>query len=324
VDFEEGRELCGFGGFSASGPVFFLGIFTKSYGFLSFPIISSILYFSFTLFFTKHRHYTQPGLASVLTRESRTPQIKPSTRRGSASSSSYHPKTPAARIMPVTTPSPAASPAGQQRRISSFKTTLNFFKSSTKGIASQRRDFLTGIRPSAVQNNHINPIPLIALIAEEESDNISHTELRRPPTRVDTDPVFDSQLHTSSRYHSTSSFDRIGRSTGNSTTHISNGAAEIEVMSNAVRGGTPGSRGGAVADAEQRPGSNHDKQSAAATTSGGGGKKTAAKLRMALNLLRRRSNPNLRKAYVEPVDEVGENWAPFNNVGCQILFSSSL
>jgi hypothetical protein len=285
----------------------------------SFPFYN--FFFSFTLFFQTLAACTQQALASVLTRERRTPQIKPSTRRGSASSS-YHPKTPAARIMPVTTPSPAASPAGQHRRISSFKTTLNFFRNSTKVIAFQRRE-LTVIRPPAVQNNHINPsVPLITFRTEEEGDNISHTELPRPSTRVGTDPVFDSGLYTSSRYHSTSSFDRIGRTrrdtlTGSSATHIPNGAAEFEVMSNAVRGGTPASRGGAVADAEQRPGSNHDKQSTAATS--GGGKKTAAKLRMALSLLRRRSNPNLRKAYVEPVDEVGENWAPFNNVGCQIF-----
>ncbi|KAI5777204.1 hypothetical protein EDC01DRAFT_732559 [Geopyxis carbonaria] len=45
------------------------------------------------------------------------------------------------------------------------------------------------------------------------------------------------------------------------------------------------------------------------------GKTAGAKLRLALSLLRRRSNPNLRRAYVEPIKEAEErenSWGPFN------------
>ena len=70
---------------------------------------------------------------------------------------------------------------------------------------------------------------------------------------------------------------------------------------------SPGSRSGP--SELERPKPNTDKQG----SSSAGGKKTAAKLRMALSLLRRKSNQNLRKAYVEPVDETAEGWNALNN-----------
>ena len=96
----------------------------------------------------------------------------------------------------------------------------------------------------------------------------------------------------------------------------------FEVMGRGRRGTLSGSQIGTEADQRSithtnprskspaRSGnSDHDKPSSMA------GKGPGAKLRMALSLLRRRSNSNLRKAYVAPpVDEKHEeeNWAPFN------------
>ncbi|KAI5853753.1 hypothetical protein BZA05DRAFT_268999 [Tricharina praecox] len=218
-----------------------------------------------------------------------------------------------------------ATPAGQQHRgFLSFRTTFNFFKYTSRATPP-RRD-LIGPSPSAVaavatQASVYNYS--VPLIAEEEYDKQSHENnqialLPTSPARSGAESVLDSQSYRSSQYHqhhlhhhhhSTNTFEGFGRPrrdtlrspTPNGTT------SEFRDMNAGALIVAPGSRSG-LSELE-RPKSNTDKQS----SSSAGGKKTAAKLRMALSLLRRKSNQNLRKAYVEPVDETAEGWNTFNN-----------
>jgi len=238
--------------------------------------------------------------------------------------------------MPITT-APTPQPAGQQhqhqqqhhnhRRIHSLKTTLNFFKASKTlaQVSPVRRRELTISTPI------YNAAP--SIIGEEDDAGISPTEPRPAPTPTPTPttplsrsgaggPIFDTQSY-SSRFHSTPSFEGTGRRRGGTPlgrgSELNGGATDIEGQMN-PRTRSPDPSG--TSDLER---SSNDKQS---STASGGGKKTAAKLRMALSLLsRRRSNPNLRKAYVAPVDENGatrDSWGPFNVCFCFYVLIISL
>ncbi|KAF8545329.1 hypothetical protein BDD12DRAFT_871615 [Trichophaea hybrida] len=226
--------------------------------------------------------------------------------------------------MPITTAAPTPQPAGQQqqqhnhhRRIHSLKTTLNFFKASK----TLSHDSPVRRRELTISTPINNTVPLT--IREDLDAGISPTEPRPAPTPTPTPttplsrsgterPIFDSQSY-SSRFHSTASFEGTGRRRGGTPlgrgSELNGGATDINdsgQMNPRTRSPVPSG----TSDVEH---SSNDKQS---STASGGGKKTAAKLRMALSLLsRRRSNPNLRKAYVAPVDEnsaTRESWGPFN------------
>jgi len=233
------------------------------------------------------------------------------------------------RIMPVTTalqphprsaaPTPTATtatPAGQQqhRGFLSFRTTFNIFKYTSRANSPRRE--LIGPPPSAAAAVAVATQPSVynysvPLTGEEEYDRESRENkhqlalLPASPTRTGADSFFDAQSYHSSRYHSTSTFEGFGRPRRDTLrSPTPNGiTSEFEDMNAGALILAPGP------SELERPKSNTDKQS----SSSAGGNKTAAKLRMALSLLRRKSNQNLRKAYVEPVDETAEGRNTFDN-----------
>lgn len=187
----------------------------------------------------------------------------------------------------------SAAPAGH-RRISSFRTsTFNFFKgNSNKGSLHSS---------SSIRRNELtisNPLPYT-------EENVSPTT-RSPPSRADTEPVLSEKTSHRHKFPAAGIFE-IAPNRGFVQAHNRRGSSSVVdeeeehgegsiTVGMDLRDLSPSRQ--TQTDAES---SIDDRRPAASSARS---KTKGAKFKMAaLSLLRRRSNNNLRRAYVDPVDE---------------------
>jgi hypothetical protein len=187
----------------------------------------------------------------------------------------------------------AASPPVAPRRISSLKaTTFSFFRGGNNRASSVPHPENTGRRNELTIGP---PLSSVGPIIDEEGEETAASTYDRAAS-----PTSPHENHAHPHPPPNNMFEAIGRGRRGTLSGSQNGteADQRSIAHTNSRGKSPARSGN----------SDHDKPSSM------GGKKAGAKLRMALSLLRRRSNSNLRKAYVAPVDEKfeEENWAPFN------------
>lgn len=187
----------------------------------------------------------------------------------------------------------SAAPAGH-RRISSFRTsTFNFFKgSNNKGSlhssGSIRRNELT----------ISNPLPYT-------EENVSPTT-RSPPSRADTEPIPSEKSSHRHKFPAAGVFE-IAPSRGFAQAHNRRGSSSVADEEEHGEGSI--TVGMDLRDLSPSRQTQTDAESSiddrrAVTAPSGRSKTKGAKFKMAaLSLLRRRSNNNLRRAYVDPVDE---------------------
>ncbi|TGZ81645.1 hypothetical protein EX30DRAFT_252079 [Ascodesmis nigricans] len=214
----------------------------------------------------------------------------------------------------------STSTTGGHRRIASIRsTTRNLFKGkSTHDLHNKRlADAANTSKPSTAV---ASPEPLA-----EEDRNVSPTDLipfTAAGRRVGVEPfsIFNDipsrPTQYGSLYHSSSAFDVGGRNRRPS--HSAEPIFGEPIMPHNTHAGNQHARGetASVKSKGSDPDAMMSDNSASAATTSAKNRKTgakAAKLRMALSLLRRRSNSNLRKAYVEPIGEAEErdnNWPP--------------
>lgn len=178
----------------------------------------------------------------------------------------------------------SAAPMGH-RRISSFRTsTFNFFKGNSKGSLHTS---------GSIRRNEVtisNPLPYT-------EENVSPTTAS-PPSRADTEP-------TISHRHKFPAVFEIGPSRAVQGINTRGASSMVDEESDIENGSiTVGMDLRDMSPSRQTqtdPESSTDDRKAASPSSRS--KTKGAKLKMALSLLRRRSNNNLRRAYVDPVDE---------------------
>ncbi|KAL7267502.1 hypothetical protein RUND412_009909 [Rhizina undulata] len=194
-------------------------------------------------------------------------------------------------------PSISATPAGH-RRISSLKaTTLNFFKGNNKGSQLSHSG---SIRRNELTISH--PIP-------QTDANVSPSSPM--PLRADTEP----SINNRTQYSPTTAFDAgipRGRS---STTRLDSMVVEEEGGESITVGMDPRELSPQQTRHSEPPENSVCSDKMTATPSARS-KTTGNKLKMALSLLRRRSNSNLRKDY-EIRNQRGERprvSSPFNEV----------
>lgn len=183
---------------------------------------------------------------------------------------------------------PAGPPAGHRRMSSLRSTTLNFFKGNTKGSQLQYS--------SSLRRNELtisSPLP----ITEE---NVSPTT-RGPPSRAVTDPMLSEKRHY---FPASAGFFEAG---------FGRGLIPASEKASSIGDDDDDNESTITAGVESRQmspsrQSDFDRKVAgsATATQSARSKKRGAKLKMALSLLRRRSNTNLRRAYGDPVDDTSE------------------
>lgn len=181
-------------------------------------------------------------------------------------------------------PTSSAAPMGH-RRISSFRTsTFNFFKGNSKGSLHSS---------GSIRRNEItisNPLPYT-------EENVSPTTAS-PPSRADTEPTISHRHKFPAVFEIGPSRAVQGINTRGTTSIVGEesdtGEGSITVGMD-LRDLSPSRQ--TQTDTES---CTDDKKAASPSSRS---KTKGAKLKMALSLLRRRSNNNLRRAFADPVEE---------------------
>ncbi|CUS14067.1 unnamed protein product [Tuber aestivum] len=186
---------------------------------------------------------------------------------------------------------PVGGQAGHRRMSSLRSTTLNFFKGNNKGSQLQHS---TSLRRNELTINSQLPIT---------EENVSPTTTG-PPNRADTEPTLPEKTMSRHHFSSTGVFE-VGFGRGPpplpaSKRESSSAGGDDEDGNGSTT--TIGVDAREMSPSRQSEFDSMEERLGSATTQSARGKKRGQKLKMALSLLRRRSNTNLRRAYGDSVD----------------------
>lgn len=183
----------------------------------------------------------------------------------------------------------AGGQAGHRRMSSLRSTTLSFFKGNNKGSQLQHS---TSLRRNELTINSQLPIM---------EENVSPTAIG-PPSRADTEPTLSEKTMSRHHFSSTGVFE-VGFGRGPpllpAPKRESSSAGGDDEDGSTI---TIGMDAREMSPSRQSEFDNMEEKLGSTTTQSARSKKRGQKLKMALSLLRRRSNTNLRRAYGDSVD----------------------
>lgn len=199
-------------------------------------------------------------------------------------------------------PTSSAAPAGH-RRISSFRTsTFNFFKGNNNKNSHHHS--------GTIRRNELtisSPLPYT-------EEGVSPTTAT-PPSRADTEPIISERVSHRHKFPAAAGVYEIGPGRGAVQAITRRGSSVVDEEEHGDGSITVGMDLRDLSPSRQTQNnteSSIDDRKVAVPSAKS--KTKGAKLKMALSLLRRRSNTNLRRAFVDPVDEryeVNDEREPF-------------